>query len=116
MYTNSFKIIVENIWIVRLSGSAAGCGSVAVCRSAVQQCAGVRAAVCGSRVHGSVHAVRVIVCSSALGSVRQRVRQCGGMRQCAVVCGSVQQSCARSARGNVQQCVAVCGSVWQCAW
>jgi hypothetical protein len=62
--------------------------------AAVQQCAAVQAAACGS-AHGSVRAVHAIVCDRALGSavhaaVHADIRQCG-------------------------RWVAVGGSVWQCA-
>jgi hypothetical protein len=75
------------LWAVRLSSSAAVCGSAAV----------------------SV-AVRAALCSSARSSaVRQcvAVRQWAAVRQCVAVmyvavCGSV--------RGSMRQCVAVCGS------
>jgi hypothetical protein len=66
------------------------CGGPAVrqctaVRGSARQCAAVRTAVCDGSVHGSVRAVHAIVCGSALGSVRQSVRQCAAVRQCGSV-------------------------------
>jgi hypothetical protein len=82
-----------------------GCPAVRQCGSAAGP-----AAVCGN-AHGSVRAVRALVCDSALSSVWQCERQCAAAQQC----GSVQQCAAVC--GSVQQCAAVCGSaaVQRCA-
>jgi hypothetical protein len=109
---------------------SAVCGSVQQC---VRQCAAVRAAVCGS-AHDSVHAVRTIVCCSALGSIWQCVRQCARLSGSAavrlVLYGSARGSAVRlcgsvTVYGSVRRCVcgslAVCSSaavacsMWQCA-
>jgi hypothetical protein len=71
-------------------------GSVWQC---VWQCVAECLAVCGS-AHGSVGAVRVAVCGSALGRVRQSDSACVAVRQ-----GAAVQQCA-AMRGNARW--------WQC--
>jgi hypothetical protein len=56
--------------------------------------------VCDS-AHGSVRAVRAVVCGSALGNVWQCARQCAAV--CAAVCSSAHRS--------VRQCVGVLATV-----
>jgi hypothetical protein len=98
---------------VRLSGSAAGCGSAHGCVRQVRQCA----VVCGSK-HGSVRAIA----RSTGGSVRAIARSTGGsvcgsaigsVRQCGSACVAVQQWVRGSALCESVR-TAVCGSVWQC--
>jgi hypothetical protein len=105
---------------VRLSGSAAVCGSVSVgvwqcARSciAVRQCVAVHVAARGSA------AVRVWQCGSACVAVRQCM--CGSAAVCGSAevrvwqCGSVRQY-GSGRRGSVRLSgsAAVCLSVWQC--
>jgi hypothetical protein len=103
-------ISYEFIWIVRLSGSAAMCGSVQQCDQ--QFVASVRTEVCTQCVWQClvVHVVRSVWQCAA-------VRQCNSLQQCGSVqqCGSSWQCvtvraavCGTIARDSARQCVSVC--------
>jgi hypothetical protein len=100
IYVNLYAVIV---WIVRLSGRAAVCGSAAVCSSA-------RVVVCGS-VHVGV---RQCACS-CMAVVRAAVCDCPAVRQCAAVrqYATVQQCAAVWAAVCSSALSAGISSVWQ---
>ena len=127
IYVNLCELIWIYVWIVRLSGSAAMCGSTSgsVWQCTRRQCAAVRLVVYGS-TRGSVW---LSGSAAVRGCVRRCAWQCAAVRAamggsvclCVAVSTVVSAHCTQCAR----QCAAVrlvvysvCGNtavrVWQC--